>query len=252
MDERWSLEHGMQVRRCGAGPDVVWIHGLGEWSVTFDPITHALPGFTHVLPDLPGYGRSPRTDAPTTLEQLAAHLADWLAPRPPAILVGHSLGGVVATFIAERIPCAAIINVDGNISRGDCTYSATAATYSLDDFIAGAFAAMRAEIYAAGATDPALRGYHAALLAASPTIFYRHSLDLLALSESNTLAPRLAALRCPKLFIAAVPGGVCEHTRSLLDQHHIRWTAIDRSGHWPFIDQPSAFASAVTTFLGSL
>ena len=28
----------MVVRRIGSGPEVVWIHGLGEWSVSFDAV----------------------------------------------------------------------------------------------------------------------------------------------------------------------------------------------------------------------
>ena len=43
---RWQLEHAdghaMMVRRFGAGPEIVWIHGLGEWSANFDPV--AAPG----------------------------------------------------------------------------------------------------------------------------------------------------------------------------------------------------------------
>ncbi len=91
---QWSLEHAMMVRQGGAGRVVVWLHGLGEWSAIFDPVVAApeLAGFTHVLPDLPGYGRSPwpRALPPgDSLEQLAEHLASWLRNRPPVILIGH-------------------------------------------------------------------------------------------------------------------------------------------------------------------
>ena len=41
----------MSVRRIGSGPHVVWIHGLGESSTSFDPVVAGMPGFTHVLPD---------------------------------------------------------------------------------------------------------------------------------------------------------------------------------------------------------
>jgi len=254
-DERWSLEHGMIVRRFGSGPELVWIHGLGEWSVSFDPVAHhpALATFTHVLPDLPGYGRSPRADASSgTLEQTADHLAAWLRERPPAVLLGHSLGGMLVIMLAERGVARAIIDVDGNLSAGDCTFSTRARKYSEAEFVAHGFAAVRAEMFENGASDPAMRGYFAAASAASPITFHRHALDLLALSESEVLAARLAAVHCPALFIAAVPGGVCEHTRSLLDHHKIPWLPIQPSGHWPFIDQPDAFATAVADFLHTL
>ena len=43
----WALELGMMVRRFGDGPELVWLHGLGEWSRNFDAIAAhpALAGF---------------------------------------------------------------------------------------------------------------------------------------------------------------------------------------------------------------
>ena len=257
---RWTLEHAgghaIMVRRSGSGPELIWIHGLGEQSRSLDAIAAhpALAGFTHVLIDLPGYGRSPwpAGDAhPDDLEQLAEQLAGWIGDRRPA-LIGHSMGGVLATLIAERIAVRAVIDVEGNLSRGDCTHSAQAAAYSLDDFLAHGYATMRATVYEDGRTDPALRGYHAAMTMASPRVFHHHALQLVALSEPETLVTRLAALRVPVLFVAGVPGGICEHSRALLDRHGVRWVGIEPAGHWVHIDQPDRFAAAVAGFLGEL
>ena len=113
----------MAVRRIGDGPEVVWLHGLGEQSASFDAIARhpRLAGYTHVLPDLPGYGRSPWPDPDPTgrdsLARLASHLARWLADREsaePPVLVGHSMGGVLALLVAERIPVAVV---------GCCTFT---------------------------------------------------------------------------------------------------------------------------------
>jgi pimeloyl-ACP methyl ester carboxylesterase len=247
-------EHAMMVRRFGTGPELVWIHGLGEQSRSLDAIAAhpAFAGFSHVLIDLPGYGRSPWPAypgaPPDDLEQLADRLAAWIGDRRPA-LVGHSMGGVLATLIAERIAVRAVVDVEGNLSRGDCTHSAKAAAYTLDDFVAYGFSAMRAEVYEDGRTDPALRGYHAAMTMASPRVFHHHALQLVAMSEPETLVTRLAALRPPVLFVAGVPGGICEHSRALLDRHGVRWIGVEPAGHWVHIDQPDAFASAVAGFL---
>jgi pimeloyl-ACP methyl ester carboxylesterase len=247
---RWSLEHAMMVRRFGSGPELVWLHGLGEWSSDFDPIaTHpAFTGFAHVMPDLPGYGRSPWPEVLEDLERLADRLASWLGGSRPA-LIGHSMGGVLATLVAERIAVRAVVDVDGNLSSGDCTYSATASAYSLDDFLAHGFSAMRSDVYDRGRTDPALRGYHAALCAASPRVFHHHAVDLVAMSETEQLAPRLAALRAPVLFVAGVPDGICERSRGLLERHGARWVGVEPAGHWVYCDQPDAFASEVAGFL---
>ena len=252
--ERWSFEDEMMVRRVGVGPEIVWIHGLGEWSVSFDAIAHraALAGYTHVLPDLPGYGRSPWASLDSTrdsLEVLADRLAAWLERRTPPVLVGHSMGGVLATYVAERIPVAGLVNVDGNLSRGDCTFSAQAVAYPLDEFVTHGFAAMRAEVYARGATVPALRGYHAAMCAANPRAFHRHATDLVRVSETETLAGRLAALAAPSLFVAGVPDGVCAASRELLARHRVRWAGIEPAGHWVHVDQPDSFCTHLRDLL---
>lgn len=244
----------MIVRRVGTGPDVIWIHGLGEYAASFDAIVKhpGLVGFTHVLPDLPGYGRSARLDTHGLgpLDALAGHLAPWVATHGPnPILIGHSMGGVLATLLAERMPIGAVVDIDGNLTRGDCTFSAEAAAYGREAFVATGLVAMRETVGERGATEPALRGYHTALTLADADVFHRNAIDLVRLSETETLAPRLAALTARVLFVAGVPGGICERSRAQLDKHGVHWVGIEPSGHWPFIDQPDAFADAVGPFL---
>ena len=247
---RWTLEHAMMVRRFGQGPEIVWIHGLGEWSPDFDLIAGhpALSSFSHVLPDLPGYGRSPWPEHPEDLEPLADRLAAWIGDRRPA-LIGHSMGGVLATLVAERIAVRAVVDVEGNLSRGDCVFSAKVAAHTRDDFAGHGLAALRADTYERGRGEPELRGYHAAMCVASPAVFHHHAVDLVALSESDTLAPRLAALPVPVLYVAGVPDGICLHSRGLLDRHAIRWVGLAPARHWVHVDQPDGFAAAVAGFL---
>lgn len=252
--QTWSVEQAgdraMMVRRHGAGPELVWIHGLGEWSVGFDAVAAhpAFAGFSHTLLDLPGYGRSPWPAEPEGLEALADRLAAWLGDRRAA-LIGHSMGGVLAQLIAERAALRAVVDVDGNLSRGDCTSSAAAAAYSLDDFIAHGFAAMRADVYERGRRELPLRGYHGAMCLASPHMYHHHALELVRLSEPETLVPRLAALQTPTLFFAGVPDGICSRSRELLDQHRVRWLGLAPAGHWVHLDQRDAFATAAASFL---
>src|SRR5207245_2400094 len=151
--------------------------------------------------------------------------------------------------IAERTHVAGIVDIDGNISRGDCTFSAQAFAYSLADFRAHGFAQMRAQVYADGALRPELRTYHAAMCFASPDASHRHAADLIELSTSNTLGPRLAALHCPALFVAGVPDGVCTETRRQLTELKIRWVGIEPAGHWVYLDQLDRFVEEVTCFL---
>jgi 2-succinyl-6-hydroxy-2,4-cyclohexadiene-1-carboxylate synthase len=258
---RWSLEHGMVVRRTGGGgssaaapvrPRVVWIHGLGESSVSFESSLHLLPGYAHVLVDLPGCGRSPWPEVAPSLDDVAGGLAAWLGSQPPAVLVGHSLGGVLAMLVAERASVAGVVQIDSNLTRGDCSFSARANAYSLEDFTMHGFDVLRDAVYADGATKAALRGYHAALSFASPDVFHRHARELVELSETRRLGPRLAALAAPKLFIAGMAGGICTESQKLLDSLPVPWVGVDHAGHWVYLDQPAAFTEALSGFLQAL
>jgi pimeloyl-ACP methyl ester carboxylesterase len=250
---KWSLEHGMSVRRgAGQGTRVVWIHGLGESSVSFEPVVARLPGYVLVLVDLPGYGRSPWPGAALGLDEVAERLAYWLAGEPPAVIIGHSMGGVLCTLVAEQAAVRGVVDIDGNLTRGDCTFSALASAYTLDDFVARGFAEMRAQVYADGAQRPELRTYHAAMCFASPPMFHRHALELVEMSTAGTLAPRLAALKVPALFVAGVPDGVCVESRALLDRLGVRWVGLEPAGHWVYLDQLARFTAEVDRFLTAL
>ncbi|MDB4956732.1 MAG: alpha/beta hydrolase [Myxococcales bacterium] len=249
MNTRWTIEHGMSVRRIGEGPELVWIHGLGESSTSFESSVVALPGFTHVLPDLPGYGRSAWPTQVVNLDELASMLAKWLAERPPAIVIGHSMGGVLALLIAERAPVRAIVDIEGNLSKGDCTFSGKAVVYSREDFAERGLGELRHWIYEMGFPDPPLRGYFAAMSMACPDVFHQHALDLVELSKSEVLAARLAKLSVPALYVAGVPDGICMRSRALLMEHKVRWVGIEKAAHWVYADQPEQFIKEVTAFL---
>jgi pimeloyl-ACP methyl ester carboxylesterase len=253
---RWSIEHGMVVRRAGEGarpgPRVVWIHGLGESSVSFEPVIAKLPGYEHVLVDLPGYGRSQWPERAPSLAELADQLARWLADEQPATIVGHSMGGVLCTLVAERCAVRAVVNIEGNLTRGDCTFSALASAYELSDFCAHGFSEIRARVYAEGLTKLPLRTYHAAMCLASPHVFHRHALELVQLSSGGTLGPRLAALRVPRLYVAGVPDGICAESRALLDRLGVRWVGLEPAGHWVYLDQLDRFAAEAARFFAEL
>jgi pimeloyl-ACP methyl ester carboxylesterase len=251
---RQSVEAGMSVRRYGPAdaPPIVYLHGLGEAGTCFERVIAepALARFAHVVPDLPGYGRSPWPASPASIDATADHLAAWLATfsAPPAV-VGHSLGGVLVVLVAERTPLAHAIDVDGNCSLGDCTLSAKVAALALPDLLAGGFDRIRDDVYAAGLSDPAMRGYYAALRQADPHTIHRQATELVALSRTESMPARLAALTCPHAFVAGVPDGICARSHDLLHAAAVQVHRVSPSGHWPFIDQPAAFAATLSALL---
>lgn len=86
------------------GETFLLIHGFAgdrsSWVATASGIARA--GHTAIVPDLPGHGASKAEAA--SLDELVAAMSDFAASLPGALhLVGHSLGGAVATGLASRL-----------------------------------------------------------------------------------------------------------------------------------------------------
>lgn len=238
------------------GRRLLWLHGLGESGRCFEAIVDhpRLAGFASVVPDLPGYGRTPALPEPPDLPALADLLAAWLRALggPPPVVVGHSMGGVLGVLLAERHPdaLAALIDVDGNVSLGDCTYSGRAAAVDRATFVAEGMAAIRAFVAERAVGDAAHAGYLTSLALADAATLHRHAQDLVAFSAPEDSARRRAALRVPVAYVAGAPGGACARSRALLDAAGVTRVDVFPSGHWPFVDQPDAFAEAVAELAG--
>jgi pimeloyl-ACP methyl ester carboxylesterase len=103
----------------GDGPQLVLLHGYGrslnDWEASAAPLT---AGHRVLAVDLPGHGRSPGL-SPWTIPTVVQHLADTLDAQgvPEAVVVGHSLGGLVAVEYAradpDRARARAAVNLDG-------------------------------------------------------------------------------------------------------------------------------------------
>jgi pimeloyl-ACP methyl ester carboxylesterase len=100
-------------------PPVVLLHGLtfdrGMWA----PMVHALAGRRAVAFDLPGHGDSPPRDSydPAEVAEVV-HEAVAAAGLDAPVLVGHSIGAVVATAYAARHPARAVLNIDQPLLPG--------------------------------------------------------------------------------------------------------------------------------------
>ncbi|MEU4689848.1 alpha/beta hydrolase [Actinoplanes sp. NPDC023714] len=101
----------LRVRGGGeGGPLLLLLHGLGAtgdvWADWAPVLTREWPG-RWIAPDLPGHGGSPRLPR-YTFEALADAVAPLIDPYGSTVLLGHSLGGVVALILAARHRVAAV------------------------------------------------------------------------------------------------------------------------------------------------
>ncbi|MCW0214158.1 MAG: alpha/beta hydrolase [Pseudonocardia sp.] len=90
----------------GTGPPILLLHGLMGRATTWWPIARRLTAHGRVLGlDARGHGRS-QSAGPWTTDRMAADAADVLdqAGAGPALVVGHSMGGLHALALAARRP----------------------------------------------------------------------------------------------------------------------------------------------------
>ncbi len=104
---------------------IVFISALGEPGRYWQPVLDLLPGLTTVTYDRPGTGATPhRTppNPPLPYSAFADELATLLDERgvtEPAVIVGHSIGSLIARVYAARHPhrVAGLVHVDGSIPQ---------------------------------------------------------------------------------------------------------------------------------------
>ena len=86
---------------------IVLVHGLSVSSGYMMPTAVRLASSFHVyLPDLPGFGRSPKPSHILNVVELSDALASWMQTMnlPPATFLGNSMGCQVIVNFALRYP----------------------------------------------------------------------------------------------------------------------------------------------------
>lgn len=97
-----SRAHGLALIRAGAGPRLLLVHGVGLRAEAWNAqIADLLDRFELLAPDLPGHGQSPRlAQAQPSLSDYGAAIAPLI--DRPTVLIGHSMGAMIALDLAVR------------------------------------------------------------------------------------------------------------------------------------------------------
>lgn len=243
----------------GRGAPIVFLHGVGGGAESFDAQL-AWFGASHraLAWDMPGYGASdplPEPGFEAWAEALAAGLDALGIDR--CILVGHSIGGMIAqTFIArrpERVTHLVLSATSAAFGNPDGAFQRDFVRTRLGPLDAGRTMAELAAAFVPGlvgsrAPAEALRAATATMARVAPAT-YRAAME--ALVRFDTRA-HLGRIRAPTLLIAgaedrAAPPQVMERMAQRISG--ARFVCLEGTGHLGNLEQPDAFNACIAAFL---
>jgi pimeloyl-ACP methyl ester carboxylesterase len=270
-DSKVVVRDRFSVEVVGRGPDVVLIPGLSSGRATWKATAQRLRA-THRLHlvQIAGFAGEPaRANAQgdvfvPTAEAIDAYLAD--RKLAPVTVVGHSLGGSMALYLAQQHPehVKAAMVVDSmpflaQMFGGAQLTPETArpmATAIRDGMAKGG------ESYAAGVKQQISRMATGDAdkqlvtdwgLASDPGVAGRAMYDLLLLDQRSGLA----RMRTPVTVVypdntpAGAKAGMMDgyYTAAFRPAPAVTLKRVDASVHFVMLDQPQAFAQALDAFL---
>lgn len=254
----------MTVQTSLSNIPVVLMHGIGGAARIWEPqIAFFEQHKLHPVPlDLPGYGARPPVDT-MNFEDLAADVEVTIAhlglDRP--VLLGHSMGGMIAQTMLRRAPSAyraailcstspAFGRSDGDFQRQFIAdrLAPLDAGQSMTDIAEDSFARITGP---AGATSP-YRALGISTLAHTPVATYRAAVTCITTFDERD---NLARIATPVLCLVgaldtSAPAPMMEKMASKIPGAH--FTCLPGIGHLPNIEAPDAFNAAVLEFLTGL
>jgi pimeloyl-ACP methyl ester carboxylesterase len=176
------------------------LHGFGESLMSWQPVAVSLARRYRVVAlDLPGFGASDKPAGPYTLAAMTARLRDFMArwTDGPIVVVGHSMGGELATALALEEPrvVGAVLVAPAGYGLGALADSAARSLGA----VAGAMAPLVIPIHDAGwLSEPdSLAEYDPVLDPA----YHRSTRAVLEQFDFSALRHAFASVRKPVLLL---------------------------------------------------
>lgn len=236
----------------GRGPAIVFVHGLGSVPEHWVGTARRLAGRHQiVLAGLPGHEGSPN-DATLSLERAARSLNGAIAAETdePVVLVGHSIGGLVATQLAldrpDRVRGLVLVETALRPQFDE------AARESMLDLLDRDYDALLRAAYLSFGSDSA---QGEALLAAACQVGPEVMRPWIRLALTADLSNDAAGLDIPVLVVLAdrswPDGEPWSEASATLGYQRIRdldTVRVRDAGHFVMLDHPDVLAAAIRSF----
>jgi pimeloyl-ACP methyl ester carboxylesterase len=236
----------------GRGPTVVLVHGLGSGIEHWLPVARRLARTHRVtFVELPGHGLTPLPE-PLTVDGAARSLVRALEDlsHEPVLLVGHSLGGLVAARVALDRPdrVTGLVLVDASLAPLADPEDASALRAALDRDPRGVLR----DAFLGFGRDSAQGEKLWAGAAANDPAMLRAWVELALVAD---LSGRVSGLRVPALAVvsertwpAGEPWGPTARALGVALVPRLQVARFEDCGHFLMLDRPEALAERIARF----
>ncbi len=249
----------LQLKTQGQGRPLVLLHGWGMNSHVWQPILPALAQRAQVMCiDLPGHGANchlPLGSLDAAVEQLAPHIPE------DAIILGWSLGGLIAQGLAHALPdrVAALILIASTpkfVAEGDWPHGVSPDLLALfgrslqtdylgtvKRFFALQFLSTKTDTRVVNALRDTIMAHPASIAALEDGLNILQTADF---SPTPVTQPTLWMLgKLDKL----IPASLAD---ALPDMGYKQVAMLDHAAHVPFVTHPALFMEHIGAFLDAV
>ncbi|CZR59276.1 uncharacterized protein PAC_09168 [Phialocephala subalpina] len=249
------------VEESGSGPLMVLMHGLGGTTNAFQPlVSHYSSRFTMLRFDFPGSGFS-TFKTPPSVPEFVESLRSILQSKGPEevpVLVGHSLGSIIAMHYASQNPVKGLVLIGAGRSA---THIPAAVAH-----ITGLAAKAREGIEGmrdstvtnnvAPSSSDLVRTVVRQMISSQSPLGYAATCE--AICAKSHVDPHYAKIQCPTVLIAGDQDKISPLSRSEDLQKLIGGESnsvslrVVHSGHQQVLEDTAGVVSAVDSLLVSL
>ena len=244
----------------GSGPTVLMLHGIGGGHLSFAPQVESLAssGYRAVAWDMPGYGHSAPIE-PYTFKGLAESCINLIEGLrcEDVVLVGHSMGGMVAQELMARRPGLVsrlvLCGTSASFGKPDGDWQREFIAQRTAPLDAGQTMAQLAEqlvprMIGPGALPEGVRLAQHCMSLVNPST-YRRALEALVTFDRRA---NLGNIHVPTLLIAgehdrnAPPDVMKKMSKAIVGSTYFEMRGI---GHLQNLEAPEDFDAAILNFL---
>jgi pimeloyl-ACP methyl ester carboxylesterase len=247
----------LSFRSRGDGETIVFLHGLlgssKSWAFQFERLSR---NYRVVAWDAPGFGQSEMV--PASIDAYAETLREFVANvgQPNVSLVGHSMGGTVATRLAATFPelVSRLVLSCSHAGYGDPETAPMSAKFEsrkreFDEIGHAAYGVNRARDLLPQSVPACVFDHAAEIASEINPEGLRRATRMLQCADNRPLLPKL------KMPILVLTGEMDTDVQPILKADLLRLAPITRHvempglGHAPYFEAPDYFNSLIEDFL---